>query len=181
MTGRYVLLLRGINVNPSTRVAMADLRALVSELGYSGVRTLLQSGNVILDSDAAPDVAALESAIVAKTGVASRVVCLTLADFRSIVDANPLRDAGDDLSKMFITFFDKNITPSVVDRLSDGKLSEELGDERLVVTQRALYQWCPDGVLKSKLKPSFWKQFSSTLTARNARTANRILELAASD
>ncbi|MDQ1529109.1 MAG: hypothetical protein QOH77_899, partial [Actinomycetota bacterium] len=50
MAGRYVVLLRGINVNPSTRVAMSDLRDLVSELGYSDVRTLLQSGNVILDS-----------------------------------------------------------------------------------------------------------------------------------
>jgi uncharacterized protein (DUF1697 family) len=174
MTDRYVLLLRGINVNPSTRVAMADLRELVGELGYSGVKTLLQSGNVILDSDSAPDAAALESAIVAKTGVKSRVVILKLDAFRTIVDANPLLEVGDDLSKMVITFLDGDIAPSKIDRLSD----DELAPERLVLTKRAIYQWCPDGILQSKLKPAFWKQFDPALTARNVRTVNRILEAA---
>jgi uncharacterized protein (DUF1697 family) len=174
MTDKYVLLLRGINVNPSTRVAMADLRSLVGELGYSGVTTLLQSGNVILDSDSVPDAAALEAAIVAKTGVKSRVVILKLSEFRKLVDANPLLEVGDDLSKMVITFFDGDITPSEVDRLSD----DELAPERLVITKRAIYQWCPDGILQSKLKPAFWKQFGPVPTSRNVRTANRILEAA---
>jgi uncharacterized protein (DUF1697 family) len=174
MTDRYVLLLRGINVNPSTRIAMADLRALVGELGYSGVRTLLQSGNVILDSASVPDAAALESAIVAKTGVKSRVVILKLDVFRKLVEANPLVDAGDDLSKMVIAFLDGDITPATIERLSD----DELAPERLVIAARAIYQWCPDGILGSKLKPAFWKQFGPALTARNVRTANRILEAA---
>jgi uncharacterized protein (DUF1697 family) len=174
MTGRYVLLLRGINVNPATRVAMADLRSLVGELGYAGVKTLLQSGNVILDSEEPPDAAALESAIVSKTGVKSRVVILKLDAFRALVDANPLLDVSDDLSKMVITFLDGDIAPAEVDRLSD----EELAPERLVLTERAIYQWCPDGILQSKLKPAFWKQFGPVATTRNVRTANRILELA---
>jgi uncharacterized protein (DUF1697 family) len=174
MTDRYVLLLRGINVNPSTRVAMSDLRELVSELGYSEVKTLLQSGNVILDSDSVPDVAALESAIITKTGVKSRVVILSVGALREIVEANPLLGVGDDLSKMVITFLSGDIRPSTVERPSD----EELGEERLVLTKRAIYQWCPDGILKSHLKPAFWRQFGPTLTARNVRTANRILEAA---
>jgi uncharacterized protein (DUF1697 family) len=168
------VLLRGINVNPSTRVAMSDLRDLVSELGYSDVRTLLQSGNVILDSDAAPDVASLESAIVAKTGVKSRVVVLSLAHFRKVLEANPLLDVSDDLSKMVITFLDGDIKAAEVEHPSD----DDLAPERLVISPRAIYQWCPDGILKSKLKPAFWRQFGPVATTRNVRTANRILELA---
>ena len=75
-TTRYVVLLRGINVNPSTHVAMGELRAIVIGLGYAGVRTLLQSGNVIVDSPRRPDAAELESAILSGTGVRSRVVVL---------------------------------------------------------------------------------------------------------
>ena len=45
--GTHVALLRGINVGKAKRVAMADLRGLMEELGYTEVRTLLNSGNVV--------------------------------------------------------------------------------------------------------------------------------------
>jgi len=42
---RHIALLRGINVGKAKRVPMADLRALMEGLGYTGVRTLLEPGN----------------------------------------------------------------------------------------------------------------------------------------
>jgi uncharacterized protein (DUF1697 family) len=175
MTGnRYVLLLRGINVNPSTRVAMADLRELVSELGYTDVKTILQSGNVILSSASEPSASKLDAAIFAKTGVKSRVVVLPLSTVSAIAQANPLLDVSDDLSKMVITFFDSDIDPAAIERPTD----EELAPERLVITKNAMYQWCPEGILGSKLKPAWWKQFGPLATSRNVRTVNRILDAA---
>ena len=70
--GRWVLLLRGINVNPSTRVAMAQLRSLLEGLGFEDVTTILQSGNVVLASPERPDARPIESAIASTTGVRSR-------------------------------------------------------------------------------------------------------------
>ena len=49
---RYVALLRGINVGGRNRVAMADLRQAFEAEGYAAVRTYIQSGNVLFDSDA---------------------------------------------------------------------------------------------------------------------------------
>ena len=170
---RWVVLLRGINVNPSTRIAMADLRDILIGLGYSNPKTLLQSGNVILDSDVPPDAAAIAAAIHSRTGMTSPVVALPIQEFRAIVEANPLKDAGDDPSRLVITFSAGPIDPGSIDRPTD----DALAPERLVVTERAIYQWCPDGILQSKLKPAWWKQFASVVTARNVRTANRILEL----
>ena len=46
---RLVALLRGINVGRNKRIGMADLRALLEELGYEDVRTLLQSGNAVFE------------------------------------------------------------------------------------------------------------------------------------
>jgi uncharacterized protein (DUF1697 family) len=162
-------------VNPSTRVGMAELRELVSDAGYSEVRTLLQSGNVILESGARPDAAALEAAIIARTGVKSRAVVLGLDEFRRIAEANPLLEVSDDLSKMVITFLDGDIVPADVERPSDA----DLAPERLVIKTRAIYQWCPNGILKSQLKPAWWRQFGPVATTRNVRTVNRILEAAA--
>jgi uncharacterized protein (DUF1697 family) len=174
-TPTYVLLLRGINVNPSTRVAMADLRELLADAGYPGARTLLQSGNVILESASPPDVRAIDDAIARVTGVRSRVVALTVDELAMIAKANPLLPVSDDLSKLMITFLDGDIVPADIERPGD----DDLAPERLVITKRAVYQWCPDGVLQSKLKPSWWRQFGPLLTARNVRTVNRILEAAA--
>ena len=44
---RYVALFRGINVGKAKRIAMADLRALLEKLGYTDVKTLLNSGNAV--------------------------------------------------------------------------------------------------------------------------------------
>lgn len=44
---RRVALLRGINVGTANRVKMADLRAVVEDLGYEEVRTWGASGNVV--------------------------------------------------------------------------------------------------------------------------------------
>jgi uncharacterized protein (DUF1697 family) len=174
VTSRYVLLLRGINVGPTTRVAMADLRDILARLGFVKVSTVLQSGNVILDSAKAPDVRAVETAIAEGTGVRSRVVVLALEEFRALVDANPLRDDSADPSKMVITFLDGDIVPGDIDRPSDA----DLAPERLVITPRAIYQWCPLGILQSQLKPAWWRQFGPVATTRNVRTANRILTAA---
>jgi uncharacterized protein (DUF1697 family) len=173
MAEKYVLLLRGINVNPSTRVAMSELRELVTEAGYSGVRTLLQSGNVILESSAAPDVPALDRAIASRTGVNSRGLVLDAARFRRIVAAFPLGDVTLDESKALITFVDRMPDADTVARLSEA----ELAPERLVLGADAVYQWLPDGVLATKLPPKFARQFGENATARNLRTAKRIVAL----
>src|SRR5690349_2460731 len=49
-----IALLRGINVGGNTMVAMSDLRALAARLGLREPRTLLQSGNLVFDSDKSP-------------------------------------------------------------------------------------------------------------------------------
>jgi uncharacterized protein (DUF1697 family) len=47
MTATHLALFRGINVGKAKRVAMADLRALITGLGYLDVQTVLNSGNVL--------------------------------------------------------------------------------------------------------------------------------------
>jgi uncharacterized protein (DUF1697 family) len=175
----WVVLLRGINVNPTTKVAMADLRGLLEALGYTSVRTLLQSGNVLLSSGKRPSVGPIEAAIAAETGVRSKVVVLPVDELGRIASANPLRQdpsgrERDDLSKLVITFLGEDIVPSEIERPSDA----DLDPEGLVITPRAIYQWCPLGILQSQLKPSWWRQFGPVATTRNVRTVDRILAAA---
>ncbi len=48
---RYAALLRGVNVGKSVKVLMASLRSLIENIGFLGVATYLNSGNVIFDSE----------------------------------------------------------------------------------------------------------------------------------
>jgi uncharacterized protein (DUF1697 family) len=59
----YVAFLRAINVGGRNMVAMPALVEVFRSLGHTGVRTYIQSGNVIFDADAAP--ARLQAAIAA--------------------------------------------------------------------------------------------------------------------
>ncbi|MFL7811161.1 MAG: DUF1697 domain-containing protein, partial [Anaerolineae bacterium] len=83
MADTLIALIRGINVGRANRVAMAELRALVEALGYTHVRTLLNSGNVVLVAACAtPSEAAdrIEGALGARLGVSARITALTAAE-----------------------------------------------------------------------------------------------------
>jgi len=164
---KYVAMLRGINVSPTTRVAMADLRVAFGK--YTDVETILQSGNVVFSAPSFGPSAlvALEDEIANKTGFEARVIVLSADDFRAAVAANPL--TGDDPSRLVTTFLD---APPA--RLT---LPGDLGDEKVVVTDAAIYQWCPNGVSKSKLTPAWWKRLGPLATGRNQRTLEKIAAL----
>ncbi len=167
---RYVALLRGINVGTGKRIAMADLRATFESLGFTTVRTLLQSGNVVFDSDAKPVPSAIETAIASVTGVAPRVLVLSDSDFRAVANANPLREVSVDPSKAVVTFLEA--MPASVDRPAAADLEPEI----LEVGKDALYQWLPDGTLATKIKPAFYKPLG-LYTARNLRTVDKLVAM----
>ena len=84
MAASHVALLRGINVGTAKRVAMADLRGVLTGLGYDDVRTLLNSGNVVFSAPprSGDPSKRIEKEIEKKLGVSSRVTVLTAADCR---------------------------------------------------------------------------------------------------
>jgi uncharacterized protein (DUF1697 family) len=95
---QHIALLRGINVGGSRRVAMADVRALMTGMGYTGISTYLQwqscSGNAVFTAAAQPaDVmaAAIGDRIAANLGADVQVVIRTSGQLADIVAGNPLR------------------------------------------------------------------------------------------
>ena len=159
---RSVALLRGINVGGNSRVPMETLRMLFAEAGATDVVTLLNSGNVVFSGSV--DAPRLEAAIRAATGVPTHLLVIDAPRFRRIVDAFPY--AGDE-SRLFISFL--SAVPQV--ELPD------VAPELISLGTEAVYQSIPAGASDTRLKPSFWKQFPPETTARNLRTARKILAL----
>jgi uncharacterized protein (DUF1697 family) len=46
----YIALLRGINVSGQKKIRMTDLKAHLDELGWEGIHTYIQSGNIVFRS-----------------------------------------------------------------------------------------------------------------------------------
>jgi uncharacterized protein (DUF1697 family) len=179
----HVALFRGINVGTAKAVAMPQLAAVFEALGYTVVRTVLRSGNVVFGvaTDQTGAAERIEAAVLAATGVQSSVLVLTATKFRAIAEANPLDGATSAGvaatgvpsagSKTFITFLSE---PHGTIEVPD---AAALAPELLRVGDSAVYQWMPDGSQQTKVPKSFWKQFSGHVTARNANTVRKLLDL----
>src|SRR5262245_58534578 len=88
-----VAFLRGINVGTAKRVAMADLRKVMEDLGFAEVATLLNSGNVVYTAPndlAKNDAMLIENAVAKKLSVASRVTTLSARELAVMIRDNPL-------------------------------------------------------------------------------------------
>mgnify|MGYP001106615676 CR=1 FL=1 len=90
--GRYVALLRGINVGGKNLIRMADLKACFEARGFGDVVTYIQSGNVIFsapDGDASKLVRRIEAALGKAFDYEARVVLRSFAQMREIVTRAP--------------------------------------------------------------------------------------------
>jgi uncharacterized protein (DUF1697 family) len=164
---RVVALLRGINIGPNKRIAMADLRSIVGSLGHTEVETYLQSGNVVFTPRRrAKDLAAtLSAAIRDSTGLDVPVVVRTGAELARVLVASPY--PVDDPTRVVVAFLADAVD---LGDLALGDLSSYLPDE-LTISGRELYVSVPNGQARSKLMESLTKRsLPTTLTVRNWRT-----------
>jgi uncharacterized protein (DUF1697 family) len=170
---RYALLLRGINVGRAHRIAMADLRALLEAEGHAEVRTLLQSGNVVLDArqPAAELARAVELALERRFGFPVPVVVRTAEELLAVVAADPLGSVATDPSRYVVFFTDGEVPAGVVELLG----STDPGDDAFAVAGRELYLWCPHGQLSSPLAAALAKHRGGPVgTARNWNTVLKV-------
>jgi uncharacterized protein (DUF1697 family) len=176
---RHVALLRGINVGRAKRVAMADLRKLVEGLGYSDVRTLLNSGNVVFTArgSARGDHAGrIEKALASRLGVSARVIVLSAADLDAVVRENPLAAIADHPSRLLVSVFADPAHRKLVAPLQ----KRDWSPGALGLGRRAAYLWCPGGILTSPLVEEIARALGDHTTARNWATIEKLQALAGS-
>ncbi len=106
---RYVAFLRGINVGGRVKVGMADLRTMLTDLGYRDVATLLQSGNAVLTAAAKPDevAAAIEKQLHADTGLTVKCVVRTTSELKTVLARDPYEGRANDPARYVVAFMDK--------------------------------------------------------------------------
>lgn len=192
-TAKYAALLRGVNVGGIT-VKSAPLGELFRELGFDRVKTVLASGNVVFETDAATTAAAhaalkkrIETGLGDRFGYDAWIVLIAHDDLAAIIDGFPYPEVDD--RQPYVVF---TSDPSVLDEITAeaADLSSATADaatshgttpaasaERAAPGPAVLYWEVPRG---SSTDTPFSKylakaRFKSTTTTRNLRTLRKLL------
>ena len=168
-----VALLRGINVGRAKRIAMADLRDLMESLGFSEVRTLLNSGNVVFRANKVRvrgAASAMETGIKRRFGFPVPVIVHTAQELDVIVSGNTLSQASRDPAKFLVAFVATAATLTKCRPL----LAQSLTPEAFVMGDHAAYLWCANGIIKSRLMKAFSSATADAATTRNWATVLKL-------
>lgn len=168
---RYIALWRGINVGKAKRLAMADLKALLGELGATDVKTLLNSGNAVFDTRKKLAADKIRTAVREQLGVDAAVILKTAAEWAAIAQSHGIAEADDDSRLLVAISADAAALRAVAD-IAAGS------GERLAVTCDAAYLWCGNGILESKAAVVLLKQLGERGTTRNWATVQKLNALA---
>ncbi len=173
---RHIVLLRGVNMGPSNRIKMADFRAGLEDVGFSDVRTHVNSGNAVVTSDR--DTAGVEAAVrellTTRFDLHVDVVVRDADQLRAIVADNPLADVATDGRRQFVVFCSEPHDPAL--------LPEAQEPERLVARPTEIHVWLPNGVQGSRLFATLGRRPPAPVTSfRNWNTVARLAELSDGD
>jgi uncharacterized protein (DUF1697 family) len=165
----YAALLRAINVGGTGKLAMSELVRLCERAGFTGVKTYIQSGNVVFRSRAgeATVQAALEKALAKAVGKPVGVLLRSSAELAAVLASNPFPDAPPN---RVIVFFLPEPPPSASVSAAKGP-----GGELLALRGREIFVHYPQGQGTSKLKVPH----ANVGTGRNLNTVAKLAALAA--
>jgi len=173
----YIALIRGINVGGHNKVPMAELKTAYEEIGLNRVKTYIQSGNVLFESDedAGELRPKLEKAIADRFGFAATVVVRTAEQWDRIVAACPFDPSAlADKESIQIAALTEPPSGKALAALEAAKS----GRDDYVVRGTEIYFLFRPSLHDSKLAAGMQK-LGTTATVRNINTAVKLSELAA--
>jgi uncharacterized protein (DUF1697 family) len=174
-----VSLLRAVNLADRNCVRREALRGVYESLGLEGVRSHVQSGNVVFRT-AARDLTRvgrdIEGAIERAFGFRPAVILRSLPEWRETVRANPFESRAEtDPAKLAVLFLADRAGAAALARLRQ----LQIAPEELVACPREIYIYYPNGMGRSKLTGALLERTLGTrATARNWNTVTRLLAMA---
>lgn len=174
---KYIALLRGINISGKNKIAMAELKRSFEKLGFTDVKTYLNSGNVIFSADKDFTADGIEKMLEDSFGVRTEVY---ITDDERIDDI--LKNAPDWWGTADKDIYDNLIfviPPSTAEEIAEriGEPTENL--EKICIYKNVIF-WSFDR--KNYSKANWWKKTASKgigekLTIRTANTVRKLSEL----
>jgi uncharacterized protein (DUF1697 family) len=172
-------MLRGINVSGHKPVKMEQLRASFERLGFTNVKSYVQSGNVVFEAARGPVLQVqekIEKQILTDFAFSVPVLLRTAQELGEVIERNPFtKEPAIDQSKLHVTFLSKTGPAKAREML----LPLAGAGEQFQVHGREIYLYCPNGYGRTKLSnTAIEKKLDVGATTRNWRTVNTLLSMA---
>jgi uncharacterized protein (DUF1697 family) len=172
----YAALIRGINVGGNKIVPMAELVKMFAALKCTGVRTYVNSGNVVFSAPAATAKkvpVAIGAAIDKKLGFTPAIVVRTATELAAVVADNPFPNTAG--KELHVAFLADAPPPANLAGITPG------AGEKLVLRGKHLYMFMPRGVGQTKLSNTLLeKKLGTVATMRNWNTVAKLAEMTGS-
>jgi uncharacterized protein (DUF1697 family) len=165
-----------VNVGKGNKVPMAEFRLMLENFGYSGVKSVLNSGNAVFTAtgrDAIKHARKIAGGVEKRFNVITPVIVKSAIEFDAIVDGNPVIPADSDHSRFLVAF---SMEPEAIRDLEKLK-PLMLRSERFIVTEHAAYIYCAEGILESKIAAAMLGKSGRHVTTRNWATILRLVSV----
>ena len=174
---KYIAFLRGINVGGKNKIKMETLRAGFAALGFSNVKTYINSGNIIFETAKTDDkklAAKIEKSIEKEFDLKIKTIVRTIDEIKNIVENNPFAGQFENDKDLHVFFLDEELP----DEKREMLLSNNNENEIYFVRNREIFCLLRVSVLDSLIgKDYIGKKLKVSATARNWRTVNKVLEI----
>jgi uncharacterized protein (DUF1697 family) len=172
----WIALLRAVNVGGHNILPMADLRAALAKAGLAGVKTYVQSGNLVFRSDRPQHELGplIADTIHAGFGFRPPVLILSVDEMERARDAHPFAQAKTEPTTLQICFTDRPLPEATAAFLK----SVAVPGEDYAFRGKMLWLYLPHGAGRSKLAQRV-AALPLDITGRNLRTVAALVDLAA--
>ena len=176
---KKIALLRGINVGGKRKVLMADLRQLLEKIGFTDVKTYIQSGNVIFTLKEKLNnleiAEKIEKVIADNYEFEVPVVVRTADEWKQAINDNPFYQSDmEDISQLHLTFLKEKPTNENQEKAE----SYDYPPDKFIIKNTEIYILCIGKYHKTKLSNTFFeKKLKVPTTTRNWKTVLKLLEL----
>lgn len=173
----YIALFRGVNVGGKSILPMKELVAILEDLGCRDVKTYIQSGNAIFQSeiiDAARLSNSMSIEIKKRRGFQPFVLLIELQELEKAMKNNPFPEAESDPRALHLGFLASAPKNPDLKTLE----SQRSASERFRLIDKVFYLYAPDGVGRSKLAANSERLLGVSMTDRNWSTVSKIINLA---
>lgn len=172
---RHLALLRAINLGGHKAVAMAELRDLLTRLGFGNVQSLLQTGNLVFDSDArtgAPLEGVLEREGKRRLGLETDWFVRGASEWKRLIARNPFpAEAARDPAHLLVVCLKAAPNAKQVKALQ----SAITGREVVRAVGHQAYIVYPDGIGRSRVTSALIERMLGTRgTGRNWNTVLKL-------
>ena len=172
----FVVLLRGINVGKAKHIPMEELRALLNELGYTKVATLLNSDNAVFQAakgTSAKHASEIAEAIASKLQIEVPVIVKSAKEFACVVSEDKLATNASDHSCLLVAFVRDSKTVLQLEAIKQLVSPPE----KFVMGSHAAYLHCVTGILESKAGEAILSKAGKVATTRNWATVLKLQTL----